>query len=243
MPLPCTNFYNLFWASASVPQAWKKAVVHLIPKSSASACPSDPANFRPIALTSCIGKVFTSILKNRFLSFMLQNGYMDTDIQKAFLSGIPGCAEHHCKLVSVIKDATVKHRSLSVCWPDLANVYGSVPHGLIQFALQHYNTPLQFTNTVSRLYSVSLLSAAITAGSWATPFVSLQTGVYQGDPLSVVVFNTIMCTLIDALKPLKHLGYNLSGSKHSVHLLQYADDTCLVGDGPFSCQELLKQVE
>ena len=240
VPALC-HIYNLCWESASVPQAWKKAVVRLIPKSSASACPSDPANFRPIALKSCIGKVFTSILKNRFLSFMLQNGYMDTDIQKAFLSGIPGCAEHHCKLASVIKDATVKHRSLSVCWLDLANAYGSVPHGLIQFALQHYNTPLQFTNTVSSLYSG--LSAAITAGSWATPFVPLQTGVYQGDPLSVVVFNTIMCTLIDALKPLKHLGYNLSGSKHLVHLLQYADDTCLVGDGPSSCQELLKQVE
>ena len=110
-----------------------------------------------------------------------------------------------------------------------------------QFALHHYNAPLQFTNTISSLYSG--LSATITADSWATLPVPLQTGVYQGDPLSVVVFNTIMCTLIDALEPMKHLGYNLSGSRHSVHLLQYADDTCLVGNGPSSCQELLTQVE
>ena len=236
-----SNLYNLCWISSSVPQAWKQAVVRLIPKHSAAACPSDPANFRPIALTSCIGKVFTSILKNRFFSFMLQNGYMDTVIQKAFVNSIPGCAEHHCKLASVIKEATEKHRSLSVCWLDLANAYGSVPHGLIQFALRHYNAPFQFTNIVSSLYSS--LSAAIITENWATPFIPLQIGVYQGDPLSVVVFNTIMCTLIDALKPLKHLGYNFSGSKHSVHLLQYADDTCLVGDGPSSCQELLRQVE
>ena len=52
-----------------------------------------------------------------------------------------------------------------------------------------------------------------------------------------------MCTLIDSLKPLIHLGYNLSGSKHRVHLLQYADDTCLVGNGPSGCQKFLKQVE
>ena len=137
---------------------------------------------------------------------------MDTNIQKAFVNGISGCTEHHCKLATIIREATVKHKSLSVCWLDLANAYGSVSHPLIQFALHHYNVPL-------------------------------QTGVYQGDPLSVVVFNTIMCTLIDALEPMKHLSYNLSGSRHSVHLLQYADDTCLVGNGPSSCQELLTQVE
>ena len=139
------------------------------------------------------------------------------------------------------KDAVEKHRSLSVCWLDLANAYGSVPHGLIQFALSHYHVPPQFANTVSSLYSG--LSATITSDKWATSCVPLQTGVYQGDPLSVVIFNTIMCTLIDALKPLQHLGYNISGTKHSVHLLQYADDTCLVANGPSSCQELLNQVE
>ena len=54
-----------------------------------------------------------------------------------------------------------------------------------------------------------------------------------------------MCTLIEALKPLNHLGYNLelSGSMHQVHLLQYADDTCLVANGPAACQELLGQFE
>ena len=172
---------------------------------------------------------------------MLKNRYMDTNIQKAFINGVPGCAEHQCKLASIIKEATGKHRSLAVCWLDLANAYGSVPHALIQFTLQHYHSPPQFTNIIASLYSG--LSATITANSWATPFVPLQTGVYQGDPLSVVVFNTVMCTLIDALQPLQHLGYNPSGSRHQVHLLQYADDTCLVGNGPSACQELLNQVE
>ena len=235
------NLYNACWSSATIPKAWKQAVVRLIPKSSASACPSDPANFRPIALTSCVGKVFTSILKNCFLSFMLQNGYMNTTLQKAFVNGIPGCSEHHCKLAEVIRDASVKHRSLTVCWLDLANAYGSVPHGLIQFALSHYHAPSQFANTVSSLYSD--LSATITSDKWATSFVPLQIGVYQGDPLSVVIFNTIMCTMTDALKPLQHLGYRISNTKHSVHLLQYADDTCLVADGPSSGQKLLRQVE
>ena len=172
---------------------------------------------------------------------MISNGYMNTDVQKAFVNGIPGCSEHYCKLATIIKDSREKHRALSVCWLDLANAYGSVPHGLIQFALQHYNSPPQFMNTVSGLYSG--LSATITTTGWATASVPLQIGVYQGDPLSVVIFNTVMCTLIDALRPLKHLGYNISGTRHTVNLLQYADDTCLISNGPASCQRLLNQVE
>ena len=37
-----------------------------------------------------------------FVPFVFQNSYMDTAIQKAFVNGIPGCAEHHCKLAEVI---------------------------------------------------------------------------------------------------------------------------------------------
>lgn len=104
-----SSLFSACWESAFVPLAWKQAVIRLIPKASASACSSDPANFRPIALTSCIGKLFTSILRNRWLSFMLKNRYMDTNIQKAFINGVPGCAEHQCKLASMIKEATGKH--------------------------------------------------------------------------------------------------------------------------------------
>lgn len=52
------NLFNACWESQVVPQAWKQGVIRLIPKQSASTSPADPGNFRPIALTSCVGKVF-----------------------------------------------------------------------------------------------------------------------------------------------------------------------------------------
>ena len=118
---------------------------------------------------------------------------------------------------------------------------GSVHHQLIRFALGHYHAPTKLTNSVSGLYSG--LGATVTANGWATPVIPLQIGVYQGDPFSVVIFNTVMCTLSDALKPLQSLGYSFSQSRHTVNQLQYADDTCLIGDGPASCQRLLHSVE
>ena len=52
------NIFNLCWTIAVVPAGWKQADVKLIGKTSARSDPSSPANFRPIALTSCVGKAF-----------------------------------------------------------------------------------------------------------------------------------------------------------------------------------------
>ena len=89
------DLYNLCWQTSTVPQAWKTATIRLIAKGSAKDDPSSPSNFRPIALTSCIGKIFTSILKSRWSTYMLENEYLDPSIQKAFMKATPGCTEHH----------------------------------------------------------------------------------------------------------------------------------------------------
>ena len=68
-------------------------------------------------------------------------------------------------------------------------------------------------------------------------------GVYQGDPLSVVVFNTVINTLVDTLQMRNDLGYTLSDSHHRINLLQYADDTCVIADSPAACQHQLKMVD
>ena len=148
------DLYNSCWATSSIPQTWKDGVIRLIPKEAAKEKPTEPGNFRPIALTSCIGKVFSSILKRRWLSFMVVNGYMDRNVQKAFMPGVPGCIEQSTKLAAALREAHTKHRSIAVCWLDLVNAYGSVHHDLIHFSLRHFNinAPAKLRNIVANLY-------------------------------------------------------------------------------------------
>ena len=82
---------------------------------SASNEPSSPTNYRPITLTSCIGKVYTTIIKDRWLAFMRSNKYFDTSIQKAFMPSVPGCIEHYMKLAAAINKAHSQHKSLGQC--------------------------------------------------------------------------------------------------------------------------------
>ena len=66
-----SSLYYACWESASILSTWKQGVIRLIPKEAAKTNPQEPGNFRPIALTPCIGKIFTSILKNKWMDFML----------------------------------------------------------------------------------------------------------------------------------------------------------------------------
>ena len=170
--------------------------VWLISKAAAKEDPDTPSNLRPIALTSCVGKLFTTILKNRWLSFMVSNGYLDTFVQKAFIPGIPGCLEQYTKLTAAISDAYKNHRSLTVCWLDLANAYGSVHHSLIDYALKHYHAPPCFRRVVSHLYTD--LKATFTCASSCKrydprlqlcgtdiPFIGDNTISFLGGPINV----------------------------------------------------------
>ena len=57
------HIFNLAWCTGTIPTSWQVAVIKLLPKSTSASDPADPSLFRPIALTSCIGKLYTSILK------------------------------------------------------------------------------------------------------------------------------------------------------------------------------------
>ena len=231
------KLFNICWAQSTIPGVWKCAAIKLIPKSSASEDTTNPGNFRPIALTPCVGKLFSSLLRNRWLRYMVTNKYLDSSLQKAFMPTVPGCTEHHQKLSSILAEAHSNHKSVAVSWLDLANAYGSVHHSLIDFSLRHYHAPPQFLSTVQALYKG--LHAKVITAEWETPVISLQKGVYQGDPLSVVIFNTVMNTLLDTVSLRTDLGYRFSNSRRRVNILQYADDTCLIANSPASCQYLL----
>ena len=171
------NLFNCVLTEGVIPSSWKRAAVKLIAKSSALEDPSLPSNFRPIGLTPTVSKLLSAILKDRWLRHMRSNGYLHSDIQKAFLPTIPGVTKHQSKLATIIWSAKTAKRSLAVAWLDIANAYGSVDHSLIQFALRHYHAPSEFCNLLQSWYSG--LSATISSQEWVTSAIPLQVGVYQ----------------------------------------------------------------
>ena len=234
------DLFQECYRSHHVPQQWKIGAVKLIPKSTTSEDPSNPAKYRPITLTSCVSKLYTSIIKRRLESYLLENHFIDQQLQKAFLPGVHGCSEHQFKLWRGLQDAKGNQRSLCAAWIDLENAYGSVHHDIIQFAMTHYYVPVQCQAIVKDLYRN--LAVFVQSSLWRTDIIRFQKGVFQGDPLSVIIFNMVINLYVDVITQPSHrsLAYEFSYANCSILLTQFADDTCLLANSVVSCQYLCR---
>lgn len=92
--------------------------------------------FRTISLLNVEGKLFLGILAKRLTTFMVDNGYMDTSVQKGGISGVEGCLEHTSIITKIIKDVKKNRGDLAVLWLDLTNAYGTIPQKLVDLTFK-----------------------------------------------------------------------------------------------------------
>ena len=76
------------WKNRDIPADWAWAYIILLSQNSDV---TNVSEFRPIATTSTVGKIFFSVLSVRVQFFMLDNGYISRYNHKGFLTGIAGC--------------------------------------------------------------------------------------------------------------------------------------------------------
>jgi hypothetical protein len=143
--LPCTHkflatLFNKILQSPEIapPISWFQAEIILIPKNDD---PSDPSNFRPIAMTSVIPKLLHKILARKLEFYLLENNIINSRLQKGFLAGINGCMEHIFSICSILDNAIQHGSPLAMSFLDLKNAFGSVSHLLIHDMLHHINLP------------------------------------------------------------------------------------------------------
>ena len=74
---------------------------------------------------------------------MVNNGLLNTAIQKVLVDDIPGYSEHHLKLLLILQEAQRRRKPVCVGWLDLANAFESIHHDLITFSLANYHIPQQ----------------------------------------------------------------------------------------------------
>ena len=78
---------------------------------------------------------------------------------------------------------------------------------------------------------------------WTTDWFMFQIGLFQGCPLSVVLFLVVFNLLLDLLKTKQDLGYQLKNTDLKQLQKAYADDLTLIAGNVKGCKELLHLVE
>ena len=161
-----------------------------------------------LALTGCIGKTYNLLLSHRFTSYLTANKYVDPTLQKAFLPGINGCIEHNSVMDEIIKSARSKNKTLHITWYDLEDAFGSVPHSLIMHSLERTHFPPKIQNYVKQQYLNT--TSVVQTNSFKTKEFSFKRGVFQGDPLSPIIFLLAFNPVLQSLQEEKVSGFNFA---------------------------------
>ena len=109
------NIFNNIWLSGDFPSDWRKAIVIPIPKPGKD--PTNPTNYRPIALTSCICKTMERMI-NRRLVWYLESHKLLTNVQCGFRSNRT-TVDHLVRFETFCREAFIHNQHLVSVFFDL----------------------------------------------------------------------------------------------------------------------------
>ncbi|XP_023215158.1 uncharacterized protein LOC111617977 [Centruroides sculpturatus] len=212
------SLFNAVQRTCHTPRWWRCSNTILLYKDGDK---QDVNNWRPIALSCTLGKIYSACLASRLLSWCLDN-HIFSNSQKGFLP-YEGCLEHNFLLQATIKDARHRRSECHIAWLDIANAFGSVPHHTIFQCLEWCGLSEDSITCICNL--LANCSTRVRASDGYTDDIPILSGVKQGCPLSPLIFNIVIETAIRHVRSLKE-GYSLMGEE--VGIIAYADDLALV---------------
>lgn len=92
-------------------------------------------------------------MSSQLQTFLLKNNLMDSNLQKAYISGINGCNEHCTAPHSSPVHAQAKNSPLALGSVDLINAFGSLSHKLTLYTLQCNQFSASVQQYINSLYS------------------------------------------------------------------------------------------
>ena len=224
------------------PDVWGSSKVKLIHKDGST---DNPTNFRMIALTSNIAKLYHTIEAQRTLDYMVANSYLDPTAQKAYLDGVNGCVEHITVVQEVIEHAISNKKTAHMTWFDLEDAFGSLSHDLIPHVFEHYRFPKEIITYITSLYTK--LEGTVETHEWTSDTFKFNRGAFQGDPFSGAIFLVTFNPIINYIKKQEaNQGYEIklkSKIAKNVITTPFADDFNIISKNMKMHQKLVIDVE
>ena len=216
------KLFNNIQSSSFYPTIWKKDILHPIHKSDEK---TDPNNFRGIAISSCFGKLFSKLLKNRLQTFCDKNNI----IHRIQGSGKKSSrTSDHLMVIKYLIDKIVKNqrKKLYACFVDIKKAFDCTNRQLLFYKLlSEYNIGGNFLKLLQSLYDKHEVYVRLSEGLLQPIITTI--GVKQGCGLSPLLFNIFINKLPEifdkSCDPIK-LG-NLD-----INALLWADDLVILSE-------------
>ena len=222
---PLARIFNISIRTGKVPSIWKKAIVIPIFK---KGIKSNPANYRPISLTSVICRVLESIIHNKISCHLSTNNAI-SKCQHGFLP----MRSTQTQQLNLMNDL-IKHYNQTtkteIIYLDFSKAFDSVPHQKLLYLLKSFKIAPNILAWISDYLSGR--TQQVIVDGFLSESCSVTSGVPQGSVLGPLLF---LLYLEDLLKML--LNHT------QVNAYAFADDLKLSGTNPHHLQVALNAVE
>jgi hypothetical protein len=189
------RIFNDVWLSGDFPTSWREATVIPIPKPGKDA--TDPGNYRPIALTSCLCKTFERMVNERLVWFLERNGIL-TEVQSGFRKQ-RSTTDQLLRLETFIREAFVRREHVVAVFFDLEKAYDTTWRYGILRDLHDANLRGRLPQFVSKFLSDRRFRVRV--GSCLSDAFPQEMGVPQGSILSVTLFILKINSIVQCLPP------------------------------------------
>lgn len=182
-----TRLYNKALTTNIIPAEWTKSELIMIHKKGDVL---DPGNYRGIALTNSIAKIFTSILARRISDWCEQAGIFP-ESQAGFRRD-RGCEDDVFVLQAKVTAALSRPKGkLFVAFVDLKRAFDSINHGILWHKLYLAGISPQLIRTLQNFYQKACFRIKLGPGE-ESEYIGITEGVFQGDPLSPLLFLLVL---------------------------------------------------
>ena len=202
------RIFNPVRHTGILPDSWKEAIVIPVPKPGRDS--TNPANYRPIALTSCICKTMERMVNDRLVWFLEKNKLIAT-VQSGFRKQ-RGTLDHLVRFETFIREAFIeKEHAVSVFF-DLENAYDATWKYGIMNDLHDFGIRGHLAYFISAFLNERQFRVRV-GDTFSNPHKQ-EMGVPQGSILSVTLFSVKINNIVKSVCP-------------GVECFLYVDDFCI----------------